>query len=121
MRITGLDHVALAVADQERSARWYREVLGLEREFAEEWGDVPVAMMDGESGVALFAAASTGEPPGSVRHVAFRVDAENLARARDHLSDLGIPFESADHGVAHSIYFEDPDGVRLELTTYDVG
>jgi catechol-2,3-dioxygenase len=27
---------------------------------------------------------------------------------------------SQDHGVSHSIYFEDPDGVELELTTYEL-
>ena len=25
-----------------------------------------------------------------------------------------------DHGVAHSLYFADPDGHRLELTTYEI-
>ncbi len=28
--------------------------------------------------------------------------------------------ESQDHDVSHSIYFEDPDGVVVELTTYEV-
>jgi catechol-2,3-dioxygenase len=31
-----------------------------------------------------------------------------------------IAFEFQDHGAAHSIYLEDPDGLLLELTTYDV-
>ena len=28
--------------------------------------------------------------------------------------------EFQDHAASHSIYFEDPDGHRLEITTYDV-
>ena len=39
----GLDHVAIAVADVERSRRFYADVLGLEREH-QEW-DVPVVMV----------------------------------------------------------------------------
>jgi catechol 2,3-dioxygenase-like lactoylglutathione lyase family enzyme len=32
----------------------------------------------------------------------------------------GISFQFRDHEIAHSIYFYDPDGVMLEITTYDV-
>jgi hypothetical protein len=32
----------------------------------------------------------------------------------------GIAFEFQDHAVSQSIYFDDPDGLRLELTTYEV-
>jgi catechol 2,3-dioxygenase-like lactoylglutathione lyase family enzyme len=52
--VQGLDHVALAVDDQPVSESWYRDVLGLEREHAAEWGDTPVALMAQGSGVALF-------------------------------------------------------------------
>jgi glyoxylase I family protein len=116
-RVEGLDHVALGVGDQRASEDWYREVLGLEREYADEWGDMPVAVMAEGSGLALFKAADTSA---GFRHLAFRVDRENFELAQDDLRGAGIPFELADHGVSHSIYFEDPDGVRLELTTYEV-
>jgi catechol 2,3-dioxygenase-like lactoylglutathione lyase family enzyme len=53
-QIQALDHVALAVGDQEVEESWYRDVLGLEREYAAEWGDIPVALMGGGSGLALF-------------------------------------------------------------------
>jgi len=32
-----------------------------------------------------------------------------------------IALEFQDHGIAHSIYFFDPDGHALEITTYDLG
>lgn len=41
-RNQGLDHVAVAVGDVERSRRFYEEVVGLERTH-EEW-DMPVVM-----------------------------------------------------------------------------
>jgi catechol 2,3-dioxygenase-like lactoylglutathione lyase family enzyme len=118
IRVQGLDHVALAVGDQRASESWYRDVLGLEREFADEWGDTPVAVMSGGSGLALFKARA--DRPSLVRHVAFRVDRSNFETAQRELRERGISFEIQDHGVSHSIYFQDPDGLELELTTYEV-
>ena len=116
-RVEGLDHAAFGVGDQAASEAWYREVLGLERKYAAEWGDTPVAVMSGGSGLALF---KGGDSPGAFRHLAFRVDRANFELAQEDFRDAGIAFEFQDHGVSHSIYFEDPDGVRLELTTYEV-
>ena len=36
------------------------------------------------------------------------------------LEKRGIKFEFQDHEIAHSIYFRDPDGHQLEITTYEV-
>ena len=119
-RVEGLDHVALNVADQEVSERWYRDVLGLQREHADAWGDTPVALMTQGSGLALFSAARHGEGALQVSHVAFRLDRENFEAAQDDLRRRGIAFEIEDHGVSHSIYLRDPDGLKLELTTYEV-
>jgi catechol 2,3-dioxygenase-like lactoylglutathione lyase family enzyme len=55
-----------------------------------------------------------------MRHLAFRVDGSNFARARERLEARGISVSFQDHGIAHSIYFHDPDGHQLEITTYDI-
>ncbi|MGZ4186085.1 MAG: VOC family protein [Solirubrobacteraceae bacterium] len=117
--VEGLDHVALAVSDQAASKRWYRDVLGLERAFVEDWGDTPAMVMTNGTGFALFK-APPGDQGSLVRHVAFRVDRTNFEAAQEEFRTRGIQYEFQDHGAAHSIYFEDPDGLRLELTTYDV-
>jgi len=31
-----------------------------------------------------------------------------------------ITFEFQDHVIAHSIYFQDPDGHEIEITTYEI-
>ena len=116
--VEGIDHVALAVGDQRASEEWYHEVLGLRRAFTEEWGDTPVVMTSDSGAVALFKAPAAPGP--LVRHVAFRVDRANFEAARADFAERGIRFEFQDHGAAHSIYFEDPDGLQLEPTTYDV-
>jgi catechol 2,3-dioxygenase-like lactoylglutathione lyase family enzyme len=117
-RVQGLDHVALAVGDQQASESWYRDVVGLGREHAAAWGDTPIALMAEGSGLALFRA--TAERAVGLRHIAFRVDRENFDIAQEDLHARGIEFEFEDHDVSHSIYFQDPDGLRLELTTYEV-
>jgi catechol 2,3-dioxygenase-like lactoylglutathione lyase family enzyme len=124
VEIAQIDHVAIAVADVERSIDWYRDVLGLERRHA-EWGTEPAMVCAGETCVALFALEGGFEPPpgrGSVamRHLAFRVDRNGFERAQEELAERGIQFDFMDHETAHSIYFADPDGHRLEITTYEI-
>lgn len=124
--IQGIDHVALAVTDVAASARWYSDVLGLTRRYEEAWGDFPAVVGIGSTSIALFPVAGD-EPqprPGrdvlAMRHLAFRTDAAGLERARDELTRRGLAVTFQDHGLAHSIYFHDPDGHELEITTYDL-
>jgi catechol-2,3-dioxygenase len=102
------------------SESWYRDVIGLERQHAAEWGDTPVALTAHGSGVALFKAVPDDHRAVGLRHIAFRVDRENFDLAQEDLRNQGITFEFQDHGVAHSIYVQDPDGLQLELTTYEL-
>jgi catechol 2,3-dioxygenase-like lactoylglutathione lyase family enzyme len=124
-KIQGLDHVALSVSDLARSAAFYTDVLGLERAH-EEW-DEPVFMVAEGTGLALFSEGShppsgdpSATPPARMLHVAFRVDRAGFDAAQAELGERGIETRFADHGAAHSIYFDDPDGHKVELTTYEV-
>jgi catechol 2,3-dioxygenase-like lactoylglutathione lyase family enzyme len=124
--IESIDHVALAVRDVRRSAAWYQDVLGLDRLYEEAWGDYPAVVGVGGTAIALFPVEGD-QPKGrpgrdtlAMRHLAFRVDAANFARARQALEARGIALEFQDHGIAHSIYFHDPDDHELEITTYDL-
>ncbi len=124
--LEGIDHVALAVRDVPSSVRWYQEVLGLERLHEEAWGDYPAVVGIGGTAIALFPVQGSDPKPGpdrdvlAMRHVAFRANGENFARAQRELTDGGVEFEFQDHGIAHSIYFHDPDGHEIEITTYDL-
>ena len=134
MKLQHIDHVAITVTDLARSLAWYRDVLGLERRHEEEWGDVPTMMCVptdarlgvGETCVALFPSASPEPEPVdvratvSMRHFAFRADGENFEAAQTRFRELGIEFESADHGIAQSVYIANPDGHEIEITTYDL-
>jgi len=124
--LEGIDHVALAVRDVGRSVEWYQRVLGLRRLYQEAWGDYPAVVGVGGTALALFPIAGEAVParPGrdvvTMRHLAFRVDAANFSKARKDLQDQGIELEFQDHGISQSIYFRDPDGYQIEITTYDL-
>jgi catechol-2,3-dioxygenase len=56
--------------------------------------------------------------PSDIRHFAFSVASSTAqeqwkARLRHH----GIAFSEEDHGRQHSVYFSDPNGIVLEVTT----
>lgn len=134
-RVDQLDHVELFVPDRREAAAWYQRVLGLRvvTEY-EYWADDPrgplmISSDGGNTKLALF----QGSPQGSretagFHRVAFRVGADNFAKFIARLADLDlvdhlgkrVTDESvADHQGARSIYFCDPFGHRLELTTYE--
>jgi catechol 2,3-dioxygenase-like lactoylglutathione lyase family enzyme len=127
MQLEGIDHVALSVRDIERSANWYIEVLGFERLHEGMWDGVPTFIGKGNTGIALFSASPDAKSTSSTRrdirmlHLAFRANRENFLTAQRELQKRSIKFEFQDHEISHSIYFCDPDGHQLEITTYEVG
>ena len=126
MLLEGIDHVALGVRDMERSAKWYIEVLGFERLYEDVWNRVPIFIGKKNTGIALFPADSDARLPSSrhrdirMLHLAFRANRENFVAAQRELEKHGIKFEFQDHEISHSIYFSDPDGHILEITTYEL-
>jgi lactoylglutathione lyase len=118
-----LDHVSLNVSDRSRSIAWYRDVVGLEQRGEARRDDWPVFMGEFGACVALFQAqvdAPERQPESTgLRHVAFMVGRDELARAEARLGEHGVDFRLEDHGNAHSLYFADPDRNVIELTTYD--
>ncbi len=126
MQLEGIDHVALGVRDIETSAKWYVEVLGFERLHEDMWNGVPTFIGKGTTGIALFPASPNAQSiPSAHRdirmlHLAFRANRQNFLDAQHELEKRGIKFEFQDHEISHSIYFHDPDGHQLEITTYEL-
>ena len=127
VELEAFDHVAFRVSDLDRSTRWYQDVLGLRRAYAEAWPNYPVVLEAGGGGVALFPATSSGEAgdPGTelvaMQHLAFRTTREHFEAAKDELRERGIEFAERDHGISWSVYVLDPDGFEVEVTTYEPG
>jgi catechol 2,3-dioxygenase-like lactoylglutathione lyase family enzyme len=118
MQLEGIDHVAIGVSDID--------VLGFERLHENMWNGVPTFIGKGDTGIVLFPASrNANSPPPTGRdirmlHLAFRANRENFLTAQSELEKHGIKFEFQDHEISHSIYFRDPDGHQLEITTYDL-
>ncbi|HEY1425273.1 MAG TPA: VOC family protein [Caulobacteraceae bacterium] len=125
-----LDHVVFPVWDAEASLDFYAETLGLPLIGAitgDDWGGKAWLMMAFGLGggrelvlVALRGAerpAPDGLAP-DTRHYAFSVASEAERSAwRARLERAGVAFWEEDHGDQQSIYFPDPNGVIIEITT----
>ncbi|MGB8343215.1 MAG: VOC family protein [Chthoniobacterales bacterium] len=124
MKLEGIDHVAIAVPDMDRTIAWYTEVLGFQRQHTEEWNGVPAFIGLGSTAIALFPQEQTsaGQPArgGPMLHLAFRTDRPGFVRAQEELRKRKISFRFEDHEIAHSIYFRDLNDLPLEITTYEV-
>ena len=126
IEIEFLDHVAISVADIEASASWYEKVLGLKRYQLPAWGEYPIFLLSGKSGIALFPAntSDTKLDPSSrnikIDHFAFNVTKENFEKAIRRYTKLKLEYTFQDHHYFDSIYTKDLDGHTVELTTIKV-
>ncbi len=118
-----LDHVAIRVKDLKISSEWYQKVLGLKEYKPSEWGEFPIFLLSGKSGIALFPAdlddskLNLNSKNVKIDHFAFNVTKENFEKAKERYSELNLDFNIQDHHYFHSIYTKDPDGHKVELTT----
>jgi catechol 2,3-dioxygenase-like lactoylglutathione lyase family enzyme len=122
LRITGLDHVVLNVADVERSLAFYRDELGLEPVRVDEWrrGEAPFPSVRVDAGTILdlLAVPRTGV---NADHLCLVVEPVDLAAVRANgrfvvLDGPATRFGARGNGT--SLYVEDPDGNTVELRHY---
>jgi catechol 2,3-dioxygenase-like lactoylglutathione lyase family enzyme len=123
-----IDHIALSVRDLPRAIRWYQEVLGLKspRQVTGE-EEPPIFLFVGSTAISFFPA--TGSDPAPPRlyddgdvammHMCFRTGRSDFETARKELEKWGLDLRFEDHGICHSVYFSDPDGYRIEISTYE--
>ena len=126
-RVLRLDHVELFVPDREAAAAWYEKILGLipvpgtAQWASDPEGPLMISPDSGETKLALFQGTPQGERPTAGFHrVAFCVDAKGFLAFLDLISEKKIgAARIRDHDQAISIYFDDPYGHHLEVTTYE--
>ncbi|MFA5883367.1 MAG: VOC family protein [Acidimicrobiia bacterium] len=124
MRVTGLDHIVLKVADVERSLAWYQDRLGLAGERVEQWrrGEVPFPSVRIDAGtlIDLLVGAPTGT---NLDHLCLVLDDADLdalvaSGEFDLVGDGPIDGLFGARGYARSLYVRDPDGTVVELRSY---
>ena len=139
-KIKGLHHVAIATADMKTQLQFFSDVLGLrlvglywmhgvegawhafmemgEEQFA--FAFVPGnETIDIEYGVTHAGSGAGNSAPGSMQHIALRVETlDDLLAMRDRIRSRGVNvFGPLQHGLCQSIYFGGPEGLALEVAT----
>jgi len=124
----GVHHVALLSSDVEATVRFYQDLLEMPLTDMFENRDYQGSthfFFDIGNGNALAFFDMPGldlgpyrEVLGGLHHLAISVEPDRWAHLKQKLDDAGIPYAHID---GSSIYFSDPDGVRLELISDPLG
>jgi lactoylglutathione lyase len=119
-------HIGLNVSNLNRASDFYSRVFGLELLNKSEAEDRKFAFLGSKEQIVLTlwqqsAGRANHKQPG-LHHLSFQAaSVEQVQRAEAQLKSLGVKFyyhgivphvEGADSG---GIFFEDPDGIRLEI------
>jgi catechol 2,3-dioxygenase-like lactoylglutathione lyase family enzyme len=126
LRVDSLDHLVLTVADIDRTARFYVDVLGMTVEiFHPADGSTRTALRFGQQKINLHAAGREFDPkaakprPGSA-DLCF-LSAASVADWQTHFEGLGVTIvdgpvpRTGAQGPILSIYLRDPDGNLIEI------
>ena len=108
-------HLAIRTQDVDATAAFYKEVLGLVELRSERPGSVWLALAG--NAVLMVERRLAGEPSipaGSMELVAFRVTDAGKTEIRDAARARGC----FDGETAHTVYFRDPDGRRVGVSTH---
>lgn len=136
MKIQKIHHVAYRCKDARETVDFYTKHLNMEFILAISEDRVPSTkepdpymhlFLDAGNGniLAFFELPNSPEmgrdenTPQWVQHIAFQLENEEaLLKAKEDLEKAGLEIIGpTDHGIIKSIYFFDPNGHRIELTT----
>jgi glyoxylase I family protein len=128
-----ISHPAFSGANREDTVRFYRDLLGMEVVLLQDNLDYPSEdhfffHVGNDNFIAYFLPKPGVDPatyqparPGSgwMDHLAIDVPGDSLDGWASRLREAGIQFEGPiDRGYERSIYFQDPNGVTVELLAW---
>ena len=129
-----IHHHAFACRDSEETRHFYEDILGMRLvttvvmddpflQDGSQYCHTFYEMADGNA-LAFFEHTSLFKPEdftarsGFHHHVALEVEGDDaVMRFKSKLDAAGIANMYMDHGVFHSLYFNDPNGLNLEFVT----
>ena len=127
--IEDIDHIEMFVSDREKAAKWYKGIFGLKSiKELDVWTKIgPLLIGTEDRSVTLDLMNGKKENDGSINRMAFRTTGEKFINFLDKIDSLDLFFleervtkeQVVNHDLSYSIYFDDPDGNKLELTSYD--
>jgi len=131
VRFNGVNHLAMATGDMDRTIRFWRDLLGMRlvaglgqpgyRHYLFEIPPHDLIAFFEWRGIRPAAPKQHGRPmkgPFIFDHVSFGVESEDeLWQLKDRLDAAGFPVsDMIDHGFIHSIYAFDPNGIPIEFS-----
>ena len=124
----GVHHVALISNDVERTVRFYQDLLGFPLTEMFENRDYHGSThfffdIGNRNALAFFDLPGLDLGPyaeviGGLHHLAISLSPERWTEAKRRLDDARVEYNHVD---GSSLYFRDPDGVRLELISDSLG
>jgi catechol 2,3-dioxygenase-like lactoylglutathione lyase family enzyme len=131
IKFTGVNHLAMATGDMDKTIRFWRDLLGMRlvaglgepgyRHYFFEISDQDLIAFFEWPGVKAVEEKEHGRPvkgPFIFDHVSFGVDSEEaLWELKDKLQAAGFDVsDTINHGFIHSIYAWDPNGIPIEFS-----
>ncbi|MEL6190034.1 MAG: VOC family protein, partial [Myxococcota bacterium] len=142
IKANGINHLALSTNSMKEQIEFFSDVLGMEL-IALYWmhgaegcwhgflrlneGSALAFVFNPQNATAEpeYGVTQPGHPtgasaPGTMQHVAFNVDGmTDLLNMRDRIRSRGVNVTGPiNHGFANSIYFQGPEDISLEVSTY---
>src|SRR5688572_18637536 len=126
----GINHLALVTPDMDATVRFYVGVLGMRlaatlmagpmRHYFFEMADGNTVAFFEVKGTQTFAKPAGGPSDRVIQldHISFNVPDEHaLEQLQARLRAAGCEITRVvDHGIMHSVYFHDPNGIALEAS-----
>jgi catechol 2,3-dioxygenase-like lactoylglutathione lyase family enzyme len=130
-KFNGVNHLAMATGDMDKTIRFWRDLLGMRlvaglgqpgyRHYFFQISETDLIAFFEWQGIEPVVRKEHGRPvngPFIFDHVSFGVETEDdLWQLKDKLNAAGFPVSDVvDHGFIHSIYAHDPNGIPIEFS-----
>ncbi len=133
MNVIAMDHIVLNVHDMDTMLDFYINVLGLADERIEAFSEgkvpFPSVRISADTLIDLFPMSEPSAAQGPVEkrlnHFCMVIEPTEMPQVIAHLEAHGVTVDEGPgtrwgaHGNATSIYFNDPEGNRIEIRYYD--
>ncbi len=134
MNVIAMDHIVLNVHDMDTMLDFYINVLGLQGERIEAFGEgkvpFPSVRISADTLIDLFPMPEQSAAPEAgaakrLNHFCMVIEPAEMPEVVAHLEAHGVTIDEGPatrwgaHGNATSIYFNDPESNRIEIRYYD--
>lgn len=112
---SGLNHITLTCRNLDQSLTFYTQILGMTAHV--RWRKGAYLSLG-----SLWFCLNLGhaQPASDYSHIAFHWDPADLTNLKHRLSNAGARFWQDNQSEGDSLYFEDPDGHKLEAHVGDL-